>query len=169
MWVSKYYHAPLGQILGLATPLYLRQGRIIEEYSYNHIKSEDLIERKKITLSEEQRNAVEIIKQSLSWYECFLLDGITGSGKTEVYRHIQNEIYKKGLQTLIIVPEKTLIPGLIKYFKIKNFRVAEYHSSLTPKQKFISWTLIQNCQIDIIIGTRSSVFLKIPNLGLNHN
>lgn len=166
MWVSNYYHAPLGQILGLATPLYLRQGKIIEEYSYDNIKSEDLIERKKITLSEEQKNAVEIIKQSLSWYECFLLDGITGSGKTEVYRHIQNEIYKKGLQTLIIVPEKTLIPGLIKYFKIKNFRVAEYHSSLTPKQKFISWTLIQNCQIDIIIGTRSSVFLKIPNLGL---
>ena len=166
MWVSNYYHSPLGQIIGLATPLYLRQGKIIEDYSYDDIESEGFIEQK-INLSKEQKDAVKNIKQSLSCYECFLLDGITGSGKTEVYKHIQNEIHKKGLQTLIIVPEKTLIPGLIKYFKINNLlRVIEYHSSLTPKQKFINWTLIQNCKVDIIIGTRSSVFLKIPNLGL---
>ena len=84
----------------------------------------------------------------------------------EVYRNIQNFIYKMGLQTLIIVPEKNLIPELLDYFNSKNLRVLEYHSSLTPKKKFINWNLIQNCEADIIIGTRSSVFLKIPKLGL---
>ena len=90
----------------------------------------------------------------------------TGSGKTEVYKNIQNQVYKNNLQTLIIVPEKNLIPELLKYFDGSDMAVLEYHSSLTPKQKFTNWNLIQESKIDIIIGTRSSVFLKIPKLGL---
>ena len=68
------------------------------------------------------------------------MDGITGSGKTEVYKNIQNFVHKMGLQTLIIVPEKNLIPELLDYFDFKNLRVLEYHSSLTPKKKFINWS-----------------------------
>ncbi len=166
IWVSKYYHAPLGQIIGIGTPLLFRQGKNLKnnKIEKSEIKTDNLL--KEFTLSEEQNNAIEVIKKSLNAYKCFLLDGVTGSGKTEVYRNIQNFIYKMGLQTLIIVPEKNLIPELLDYFNSKNLKVLEYHSSLTPKKKFINWNLIQNCEADIIIGTRSSVFLKIPKLGL---
>ena len=166
IWVSNYYHAPLGQIIGIGTPALFRQGKNLKENKIDkaEINTDNL--SKEFTLSEEQNIATKIIKKSLNTYKCFLLDGVTGSGKTEVYKNIQNFIYKMGLQTLIIVPEKNLIPELLDYFDSKNLRVLEYHSSLTPKKKFINWNLIQNCETDIIIGTRSSVFLKIPKLGL---
>ena len=166
IWVSNYYHAPLGQIIGIGTPTLFRQGKNLKENKIDkaEINTDNL--SKEFTLSEEQNIATKIIKKSLNTYKCFLLDGVTGSGKTEVYKNIQNFIYKMGLQTLIIVPEKNLIPELLDYFDSKNLRVLEYHSSLTPKKKFINWNLIQNCETDIIIGTRSSVFLKIPKLGL---
>ena len=165
LWVSNYYHAPIGQIIGLGTPIYIRQGKKLLEDFINE-KQEKIPKERKLKLTEEQKNAVNNIYKAINGFKCFLLDGITGSGKTEVYKNIQNKIYDKGLQTLIIVPEKNLIPGLIDYFNDKNMRILEYHSSLTPKKKFINWNLIQNCKIDIIIGTRSSIFLKIPNLGL---
>ena len=166
IWVSNYYHAPLGQIIGIGTPALFRQGKNLKENKIDkaEINTDNL--SKEFTLSEEQNIATKIIKKSLNTYKCFLLDGVTGSGKTEVYKNIQNLIYKMGLQTLIIVPEKNLIPELLDYFDSKNLRVLEYHSSLTPKKKYINWNLIQNCETDIIIGTRSSVFLKIPKLGL---
>ena len=164
-WVANYYHAPLGQVIGIGTPLYIRQGKkLLEEISEN--KKIQIIEKKKIKLTEEQNNAVNIIKESLDNYKCYVLDGVTGSGKTEVYKKIQYLVYTKGLQTLIIVPEKNLIPELLRYFNSEKIRAIEYHSSLTPKQKFINWDLIQKLKIDIIIGTRSSVFLQIPKLGL---
>ncbi len=166
MWISSYYHAPLGQVIGIGTPAQFRQGKnlIKKKIDRPYTITDNL--SKKFTLSREQNDAVRVIKKSLDTYKCFLLDGITGSGKTEVYRNIQCHIHKKGLQTLIIVPEKNLIPELMDYFDSRNLRVLEYHSSLTPKKKFMNWSLIQNCEVDIIIGTRSSVFLKIPKLGL---
>ena len=166
LWVSSYYHSPIGQVFGIATPSYLRQGKILPEKLNISKKQETYLFGKNILLTSEQQKAIKTIKNSINKYECFLLDGITGSGKTEVYKNIQKEIFKKKLQTLIIVPEKNLIPELKEYFNTKNMKIAEYHSTLTPKQKFINWNLIQNCKIDIIIGTRSSVFLKIPKLGL---
>ena len=73
LWVSKYYHAPIGQILGLATPLYLRQGKIIDEFSYVNKKNENLFDRKKKELSKEQQDAVKNIKKSLSFMNAFSL------------------------------------------------------------------------------------------------
>ena len=165
-WVSMYYHAPIGQVLSIGLPSLFRQGNNLPIEIDGKIDIKQTKIKHKIIPTAEQSNAIKTISQSLNSYECFLLDGITGSGKTEVYKNIQEQIYKKKLQTLIIVPEKNLIPELIEYFRISNIRVVEYHSSLTPKKKFTNWTLIQNCKTDVIIGTRSSVFLKIPNLGL---
>ena len=165
-WVSSYYHAPLGQVISIGTPAYLRQGKELPEDLCHNFKKKSNILTSNITLTKEQKNAIETIEKSINVFECFLLDGVTGSGKTEVYRSIQEKIYSKNLQTLIIVPEKNLIPELIEYFNTENMRVIEYHSSLTPKQKFYNWSLIQDCKVDIIIGTRSAIFLKIPKLGL---
>jgi len=167
IWVSNYYHAPLGQVIGLGTPSLIRQGKKLPDEKINILETKEHSELKNFKLSADQNDAIKIIKKSIESYKCFLLDGITGSGKTEVYKNIQNLINKENkLQTLIIVPEKNLIPELLEYFKSNNVEVLEYHSSLTPKKRFINWNLIQKCKVDIIIGTRSSVFLKIPNLGL---
>lgn len=166
IWVSNYYHAPLGQVIGVGTPSFFRLGKKLNGDSSNVQRIDNNTISNNISLTKEQNDAIKTIEKSINNYKCFLLDGVTGSGKTEVYKNIQNKVYIKGSQTLIIVPEKNLIPELLEYFKVKNMRVAEYHSSLTPKKRFINWDLIQNCMIDIVIGTRSSVFLKIPKLGL---
>ena len=166
LWVSDYYHAPIGQIIGLGTPSYLRNGKEMLDVNFNEIYKRKDIKRRELELSREQLTAIEKISYSINEYHCFLLDGITGSGKTEVYKKVQEIVKKRDKQTLIIVPEKNLIPGLLQYFEDSKMNVLEYHSSLTPKKRFINWNLIQNCQADIIIGTRSSVFLKVPNLGL---
>ena len=166
LWVSNYYHAPIGQIIGLGTPSYLRNGKEMLNVSFNEVFKKRNIEKRELELSKEQLIAIKKISYSINEYHCFLLDGITGSGKTEVYKKIQEIVKKKGQQTLIIVPEKNLVPGLLQYFEDSDINVLEYHSSLTPKKRFINWNLIQDCQADVIIGTRSSVFLKIPNLGL---
>lgn len=166
IWVSNYYHAPLGQVIGLGTPSYLRQGKELPDHIHENIKQKENFLKDEICKTKEQSDAIKIIENSIDSFSCFLLDGITGSGKTEVYKNIQSKIYKNNLQTLIIVPEKNLIPELLKYFNNSGMTILEYHSSLTPKQKFINWNLIQKCEVDIIIGTRSSIFLKIPKLGL---
>ena len=166
IWVSNYYHAPLGQVIGLGTPSYLRQGKELPNHIPDNIKQKENFLKDEVCKTKEQSNAIGIIEKSIDSFRCFLLDGITGSGKTEVYKNIQNQIYKNNLQTLIIVPEKNLIPELLKYFNNSGMTILEYHSSLTPKQKFVNWNLIQLCKADIVIGTRSSIFLKIPKLGL---
>ena len=136
-WVSNYYHAPLGQVIGLGTPSYLRNGKEIFDADYNtkNFKEDEL--ENIFNLTKEQLIATNEISKSLTDFNCFLLDGVTGSGKTEVYKNIQSQITSKNLQTLIIVPEKNLIPGLFKSFKKLNLKVLEYHSSLTPKKSLI--------------------------------
>ena len=137
LWVSNYYHAPIGQIIGLGTPSYLRNGKEMLNVSFNEVFKKKNIEKRKLELSKEQLIAIKKISCSINEYHCFLLDGITGSGKTEVYKKIHEIVKKKGLQTLIIVPEKNLVPGLLQYFEDSDINVLEYHSSLTPKKRFI--------------------------------
>ena len=123
LWASNYYHSPIGQVIGIGTPSFFRQGKKLPENSIKDSKYNEnfQINTDDINLTKEQSDAIKAISKSINFYECFLLDGITGSGKTEVYRKIQNKIYKADLQTLIIVPEKNLIPELLKYFNTISF------------------------------------------------
>lgn len=118
-------------------------------------------------LNEEQISAVHTIKQSLSKFQCFLLEGVTGSGKTEVYLHLTAEIIKNNGQILILVPEIGLTPQLLMRFK-SRFKepIALIHSHLNDTERAESWQLAQDNLVKIIIGTRAAIFTPMPALQL---
>ena len=119
------------------------------------------------TLSTEQALAVTSVTQQLNHFKCYLLEGITGSGKTEVYLTILKAVLEQGQQALIVVPEIGLTPQTIKRFKAR-FNVPIYlkHSALNEQQQLETWLHAQQGSAAIVIGTRSAIFSDFKNLGL---
>ena len=95
-----------------------------------------------------------------------LLFGITGSGKTEVYLHLARNYLRQGKQVLILVPEISLTPQMIKRVKERFLDVVFYHSELTDQERYEQYQRIVNHEVNIVVGTRSSIFLPFTNLGL---
>lgn len=116
-------------------------------------------------LQSEQKQAVSEIENSQD--EVFLLKGVTGSGKTEVYFHLAEDVLEKGRQVLILVPEISLTPQMIKRVKRRfGNAVAVYHSGLNNQEKYEQYQLIKEEKVSIVVGTRSSVFMPFKDLGL---
>jgi primosomal protein N' (replication factor Y) (superfamily II helicase) len=128
----------------------------------HHFKLED----KKVILNQEQNLAFETIKSQLGQQETFLLKGITGSGKTEIYLSLIEEVIQKNQTTLILVPEINLIAPMAFRLKSRFNNVAIYHSNLSSGEKYDQYHMILNKHAQVILGTRSAVFLPIFNLGL---
>jgi len=124
------------------------------------------LEQKEITLTEEQLFAKMRILDYLGQHETFLLKGITGSGKTEVYIQVMEEVIQRGEQVLFLVPEITLIGPMAKRLKSVFDHVAIYHSALSKGERYDQYQMIQSMEANIILGTRSAVFLPIKHLGL---
>ncbi len=166
-WAADYYQYPLGQVLFSTLPLKLKKGANRDYYSNskfkNNIENTDI--KIKVELNDDQKKTYEEIISHLSSFNVNLLEGITGSGKTEVYIKLAEKILINGGQILILVPEINLTPQTVSRFeKYLNCDVACYHSSLTDKNKFITWDACSNGEIDILIGTRSSIFIPFQDL-----
>ena len=96
-----------------------------------------------------------------------MLNGITGSGKTEVYARVIAESVQNNQGVLILTPEIALTPQLSAYLKdIFNDQVETYHSGVTPKRRYEIWEKARSGETKIYVGTRSAVLLPIKNLGL---
>jgi primosomal protein N' (replication factor Y) len=119
-------------------------------------------------LNDAQQRAVTSITQSLETFSTYLLYGITGSGKTEVYLHAIANALKQGRQALLLVPEIGLTPQLEEMFVSRFSRdmVVTLHSSLTDSQRVERWHAARLGKARIVIGTRLSVFTPMPALGL---
>lgn len=118
-------------------------------------------------LNEEQTFAVNQVIESASAFKPFLLHGITGSGKTEVYMQILQQILAdENSQALVLVPEINLTPQLEARFRnrLPHFPLVSLHSNLSESERLQNWRLAQSGQARIIIGTRLAVFTPIPNL-----
>lgn len=123
--------------------------------------------QKPLPLNEEQAVAVEAINQHLDRYQCFLLQGITGSGKTEVYLQVIAKVLAQGKQVLVMVPEIGLTPQLLSRFTARFTRaMAVIHSSLNDTERQIAWQLAKEHKVQLVIGTRAAVFTPLPDLGL---
>ncbi|WP_413700027.1 primosomal protein N' [Psychromonas sp. KJ10-10] len=118
-------------------------------------------------LTSEQALAITAVNQQNKIFKCFLLEGITGSGKTEVYLNIIKPILERGQQVLIIVPEIGLTPQTVQRFQ-QRFNVPIYlkHSALNSREQLDSWCHAKLGSGAIIIGTRSAIFSDFNNLGL---
>ncbi len=115
----------------------------------------------------EQALAISSIEAKLGQYGSFLLDGITGSGKTEVYLQAIEPVLKQGKQVLILVPEIGLTPQTVNRFKHRfGIEVGVLHSGLTNNERLTVWQKSRNGQLGIVIGTRSAIFTPLKNPGL---
>jgi primosomal protein N' (replication factor Y) len=120
-----------------------------------------------LVLNSAQQIAVQQITQCLGQGQTFLLEGVTGSGKTEVYLQVIDKVISKGQQALILVPEINLTPQTVKRFE-QRFKASTVvlHSSLSDKQRLNAWLQAQKGSAHIIIGTRSAIFTPMANPGI---
>ena len=118
-------------------------------------------------LFEEQRHAVEAIVAALGRFRPFLLDGVTGSGKTEVYLQAIRAARERDLQVLVLVPEISLTPQLMRRFEARlDGCLVTLHSGLNDTERLQNWLLAAEGHADVVIGTRSAVLVPLPRLGL---
>ncbi|MBS0357678.1 MAG: primosomal protein N' [Proteobacteria bacterium] len=120
-----------------------------------------------LNLNSEQQNAVEKLSADLEKFHVSLLDGITGSGKTEVYLHVIQHVLNAGKTCLILVPEIGLTPQFMnRIFCRFDCPISVLHSGLNDRERLDAWLLASRGIAKIIISTRSGIFTPIPQLGL---
>ena len=121
-----------------------------------------------VTLTDAQRHAVERLTAEVRTNRArtFLLLGVTGSGKTEVYLRAIRECIAAGRQAIVLVPEIALTPQTVARFRGWFERVAVLHSALTDAERRRQWHAIRAALADVVIGPRSAVFAPVPRLGL---
>jgi len=138
-----------------------------EKEKYREPSPPDIPPDKTITLNEEQQEAYEKIIKNLNQNVRYLLHGITGSGKTEIYLKVIERVLKAKKETIFLVPEIALTPMMVNRFKAKfGDKVAILHSGLSQGEKFDEWRKIVRGEVQIAIGARSACFAPFENLGL---
>lgn len=228
-WLARYTHAPLGEVLGTALPVLLRQGepmpdtnawawrltelglaettrlrqgtrpRRLAELLSHSPRDEDqldlhlddwrtaaralgkrgLVERVAIPastlapdpqpgpmLNPQQQAAVDMILAA-DGFQPFLLDGVTGSGKTEIYLHAIADCLRRGKQALVLVPEIGLTPQTLARFRQRlGVSVVALHSGLNDGARARGWAAFARGEARVAVGTRSAVFTPLPEAGL---
>jgi len=227
-WLSRYAHAPLGEVLATALPAVLRRGEplpdthawawrltaagseplvalrgkpqrlaeLLRDGARDEASLDDaldgwrsaaralhkrgLAERIAIpasqlapipqagpVLNDAQCTAVEAVHAASGSFVPFLLDGITGSGKTEVYLHAIAECLARGRQALVLVPEIGLTPQMLARFRARlGVPIHALHSGLNDNERARTWTAAWRGEARVIVGTRSAVFTPLPQAGL---
>ncbi len=142
----------------------IKKNILKEEYILYHTEEKALVQNG-LNLNEEQKSACKKIIASKN--KVFLLHGVTGSGKTEVYMDIIEHYINERKQSIMLVPEISLTAQTIDRFE-KRFgnKIAVFHSRLSKKEKFIQWTKVYNKEVDVVIGARSAIFAPIKDLGV---
>ena len=176
-WMSHYYRYPLGLVADLSfpplsqkktsarSPLSGKASLSLKSAEKDPAVSEKLLPGENPSLTEEQKKCVKNILQKQG-FQPHLLYGVTGSGKTEVYKTLVESFLSRGKQVLILIPEIFLTPQIVQRFagKFPN-QTAVWHSRLTPRQKTTNWFDLTSRRKNILIGTRSALFCPLPDLG----
>jgi len=134
-----------------------------QEYRINKNKNSNI---NKHTLNEEQQKAFDIISNSLD-NTTFLLEGVTGSGKTEVYLNLINNCIKNDKTAIILVPEITLTMQIVdRFYEWFGDKVAIFHSALSNGEKYDEYLKIIRGEVSVVVGTRSAIFTPLKNIGI---
>ncbi|BBB23201.1 primosomal protein N' [Abyssogena phaseoliformis symbiont OG214] len=164
-WSANYYHHPIGEVISAALPKSLRLGK--EANIKKVIGLPNKTQEPDFKPTDEQNIAIAQILKSTHQYHAFLLHGVTGSGKTEVYLHITQAMLNQKKQVLVLVPEIGLTPQMITHFESRlKTRVVAIHSQLNETQKLDAYLMAKNGEAGVVLGTRSAIFAPMPNLGL---
>lgn len=155
----------LKELFGYSSLKSLESKHIIEIYKNQINRSPYVgeINDKKIKLNDLQQRAVETIKGD----DVFLLHGVTGSGKTEVYMHLISRALKQGKNAIMLVPEISLTPQVLANFRARfGNKIAILHSGLSAGERFDEWKRLFLGEAKIAVGARSAIFAPLDNLGM---
>lgn len=160
-WLAEYYVTSLGVALKAMLPKFGVKPKEPAQKKFERSNPD-------FVLTEHQREAVNKILNSAGSAHSFLLHGVTGSGKTEVYMRVLERVLEKKQQAIMLVPEISLTPQAVERFgrRFGMERVAIVHSRMKASEKRFVWNAIREGEKDIIIGPRSAVFSPVANLGL---
>ncbi|MGA2655750.1 MAG: primosomal protein N', partial [Gammaproteobacteria bacterium] len=162
-WSSQYYHHPIGEVFAAAMPALLRQAKPLS-LPQHEVMPKNITPS--LTLNNEQQQALDQIN-SAQGFCTFLLEGVTGSGKTEVYLQAIDKILQQNAQALVLIPEISLTPQTVSRFTARfNVPIAVLHSNLNDKERAQAWYQAHQGIARIVIGTRSAVFTPMPHLKL---
>lgn len=168
-WLAEYYVAPIGEVVSLAVPPLLRElPRQSLKRDFPHVSERlsQFLRSEKVELNEKQKRIAREIT-SLTTHKVSLIFGVTGSGKTEVYIKIIEEVLDKGKGAILLIPEISLAPQLagrvMGYF---GSVVSVYHSGLSSRERYLEWEKIRGGSSRIVVGTRSAIFSPIAELGV---
>ena len=130
------------------------------------LENKEVIE-KPLTLNEEQQSSYNEIINNINTSNVYLLHGVTGSGKTEVYMHLIDYVIKQGKTAIMLVPEISLTTQIVsRFYNRFGSDVAIFHSSLSDGEKFDEYNKIKEGKVHVVVGTRSAIFTQLDNLGL---
>ena len=122
---------------------------------------------KGLKLTDEQELVVSSVEKSFNQNDIFLLWGITGSGKTEVYMNLIEKVINNGREVIMLVPEISLTMQIVdRFYQRFGSKVAIFHSSLSEGEKYDEYHKILNGDVKIVVGTRSAIFVPFTNIGL---
>ena len=163
-FAAQYYHHPIGDVLSHFLPCPLRQGKMPRA---KKTAAPIAITSFPPTLTDEQDIALKHILNHRNTFHVSLLQGVTGSGKTEIYLRAMEPVLAAGQQVLILVPEIGLTPQIVARVEARfGLPVALLHSGLADGARAQAWLAAQRNEAHIIIATRSGVFVPLPKLGL---
>ena len=141
--------------------------KLVSKIEQKNVDQVEKFSTEPLKLNKEQQHAYENLKSNLNDYSCSLLDGVTGSGKTEVYLSLAKEVLERNKQVLFVVPEIGLTPQLLERIEKRiGTKVHLMHSGLNENQRAQTWLACKTTEAKIIVGTRSAVFLPFFDLGL---
>ena len=172
-WASDYYQHPIGEALFSAIPGLLRRGKLIEKGFVARAETglagqaEHKIENNGFELNERQINAVNSITSNPDIHCVYALQGITGSGKTEVYIEAVKHVINRNKQALILVPEIGLTTQFIDRLKQRlpvDIRIQ--HSGLTEKERLQNWLAARDGEAAVVIGARSAIWTPLKSPGI---
>src|SRR5690606_36647587 len=169
-WLARYLHAALGEVLATALPAALRRGKPLPDANGKRRGRADPEVTTPVASLEpnpEQQAAIDAIAGASGGFTSLLLDGVTGSGKTEVYLQAIADCLARGRQALVLVPEIGLTPQMLQRFRARlGVPVHAMHSGLTDNARARVWAAAAQGQARVIVGTRSAVFVPLPDAGL---
>lgn len=161
-WMSGYYHTPLATVLQTVLPRGLTVKRRSEKVQETKAP---IRKRTKIVFSKEQLKALQIIEDSEQ--TTTLLQGVTGSGKTEIYKELARRNIVDGRSVIVLVPEISLTSQIVDEFLSEFENVLLTHSSMSESSRHQAWQrALNSTEPLVVIGPRSAIFMPVPKLGL---
>jgi primosomal protein N' (replication factor Y) len=147
----------------------LKERGWLEDASHEHVAADTTpmpVMAGSTLLNPAQKQAAASIEAALGSYRAFLLDGVTGSGKTEVYLDAIAAAVGSGLQALVLLPEINLTPQTLARFRARFGSVAAFHSGLSDSERLATWLAARDGTAPVIVGTRSAAWLPLKSPGL---